>query len=545
MSITQKLILLVCSAVAGLVVTATVAARQINHVYEAANYTNANVVPSLLVLGQATANVANLRTETWKQFATTDPARRKESAAKMAQARKGIEAHFATYEASLCADAKDCALLKADRDTLAAANKLWDESLAMIEKQGNAAAIEHQLSKPEVVKALMDALEAHRQYNQDVGNKAAKTAQEAIRAATAGMAAIASLTVLALLALAFFIVQAIRRPLQATLLVLQQAAGRDLTARIPVGSNDELGQMAAAINQTMESLANVFRLVIGNADQLAKASSEMGHVSEVLGESARASSQKAMSAAAAAGEVSKNVQTVSASAEEMSATIQEVAKSAANSAQVAASAVQLADAAGASMTSLEQSNSKVAEVVKLINTIASQTNLLALNATIEAARAGEAGKGFAVVANEVKALAQQTAKATGEITQTVKQVQHDSLQAIESLGQITRTIGEMNALQTNIASMVEEQAAATAEIGRNVTEGAKGSTAIAENISAVAESTKVAADGARDSASSAQEVARIATGLRSLAKSFKVDAEAGAAAARWEQGAVSLVAARA
>src|SRR5581483_7458380 len=149
-------------------------------------------------------------------------------------------------------------------------------------------------------------------------------------------------------------------------------------------------------------------------------------------------------------------------------------------ARVATSAVRVAEVTSGAISKLGDSSIEIGKVVKVITSIAEQTNLLALNATIEAARAGEAGKGFAVVANEVKELANETARATEDISRKIDAIQTDTQTAVISIQEITDVIAKINDIQTTIASAVEEQAATTNEIGRNVSEAAKGTTEIAQ-----------------------------------------------------------------
>ncbi len=262
------------------------------------------------------------------------------------------------------------------------------------------------------------------------------------------------------------------------------------------------------------------RAVAEAAQTLSAASEELTAVSHSMAGNAEQTSAKAGVVSAAAEEVNKNIQTVSASAEEMTASIREIAKNATDAARVATAAVKVAETTNHTVGKLGESSAEIGKVIKVITSIAQQTNLLALNATIEAARAGEAGKGFAVVPNEVKELAKETAKATEDISQKIEAIQADTRGAVAAIGQISTIIGQINDIQTTIASAVEEQTATTNEISRNVAEAAKGSGEIAENITTVATTAQQTSSGAHDVKKAAADLTRMATEFQSLVAKF-------------------------
>jgi methyl-accepting chemotaxis protein len=188
---------------------------------------------------------------------------------------------------------------------------------------------------------------------------------------------------------------------------------------------------------------------------------------------------------------------------------------------VGGSAVTLASATNGTVAKLGESSLEIGNVIKVITSIAEQTNLLALNATIEAARAGEAGKGFAVVATEVKDLAQETARATEEISRRVQAIQSDAQGAVDAIAEITQVIGRINDYQTTIASAVEQQAATTNEITRSVSDAATGSTEIADTISGVAQASQTASAGIEEAKRATAELARMGAELQTLVGQYR------------------------
>ncbi len=269
----------------------------------------------------------------------------------------------------------------------------------------------------------------------------------------------------------------------------------------------KLKQIEKSLENTVQSLGSAAHELTATSQQMASNSEETSAQAGVV--------------SAAAEQVSRNIGTVAAAAEQMGASIKEIAKNANEAARVAMSAVKVAEKTNVTVSKLGESSAEIGNVIKVITSIAQQTNLLALNATIEAARAGEAGKGFAVVANEVKELAKQTAKATEDIGRKIDAIQADTKGAVDAIAHIGAIIGQINDIQSTIASAVEEQTATTSEISRNVGEAALGSGEIAQNVMGVAEAARCTTKGASQTLGAAEDLSRMAIDLQSLVLKLK------------------------
>ena len=333
---------------------------------------------------------------------------------------------------------------------------------------------------------------------------------------------------------------------------MKKLAGHDTSAEIPYQERtDEVGDMAMAVQVFKDNMIKADELTLGAAEEtkrreeraqriaaltqrfdvdasellaaVSSASKEMENTAESLSGIANDTNHRSTSVASAAEQAAANVQTVASATEELTSSIAEISRQVSQSSEIAGGAVSQAEQTDRQIQGLATASQKIGDVVNLISAIAEQTNLLALNATIEAARAGDAGKGFAVVAAEVKDLASQTTKATEEISQQIGNVQLETDEAVKAIQEIGKTIGDINAVASGIASAVEQQSSATEEIARNIEQAARGTQEVTENILIVSRSAGETGTAATQVTSTAGELSSKSEQLRAQVERFLAD----------------------
>jgi len=289
-------------------------------------------------------------------------------------------------------------------------------------------------------------------------------------------------------------------------LELRQKTDQELAAQ----TGEQVGRLSRDFDSQITELMQTIELSVGH---LKTASSEM-----MVG--AEQTSEKSGIVSKSSSQASSNVETVAAAAEELSASVNEIRRQVQSSSEIAAKAATEASATNERMNGLSDAAARIGEVVTLIQAIAEQTNLLALNATIEAARAGEAGKGFAVVAAEVKELANQTSKATEEISSQISAIQGETEQAVGAIGAVTDIISTMNEIASSIASAVDQQGAATQEIAHNAQQASQSSVEVGQTIHSVSEAAESTKQTAHIVDVAAVDLEENAADLRSKVSAF-------------------------
>lgn len=365
------------------------------------------------------------------------------------------------------------------------------------------------------------------------------------------MTALAIIALVVGLVVAFLIARSIVKPVIGLVGAMRKLGEGDVSVVLPgLGRKDEVGQMAGAVEsfkikaaekaqreaeekadadrklaaerkEAMNAMANAFEKAVGGiVETVSSASTELEAAAGTLMQTAETTQQLSSTVAAASEEASTNVQSVASATNELSSSVLEISRQVQESSHIANDAVQQAGKTDVRISELSQAAGRIGDVVKLITAIAEQTNLLALNATIEAARAGEAGKGFAVVAQEVKALAAQTGKATGEISAQISGMQVATQESVSAIKEISGTIGRIAEIAAAIAAAVEQQGAATQEIARNVHQAAEGTTQVAENITEVNRGAGETGSASSQVLSSAQSLAGESARLKTEVQKF-------------------------
>jgi methyl-accepting chemotaxis protein len=356
----------------------------------------------------------------------------------------------------------------------------------------------------------------------------------------------AGLVLLLTIAVSIVVAGSITKPLRRMTLTMNDLAAGKLDIEVPgIERRDEVGEMAKAVEifksnavarqaleveqkeaetrgvarrkSDMNKMADDFEGAVGEIiETVSSASTELEGSASTLTSTAERAQELTTMVAAASEEASTNVQSVASATEEMASSVNEISRQVQESARMAGDAVGQARTTNDRVGELSKAAARIGDVVELINTIAGQTNLLALNATIEAARAGEAGRGFAVVASEVKALAEQTAKATGEIGLQITGIQAATQDSVNAIKEISGTIEKLSEISSAIAAAVEEQGAATQEISRNVQQAAHGTQQVSTHITDVQR-------GASETGSASSEVLSAAQSLSVESNRLKLE----------------------
>ncbi|MFC3625311.1 methyl-accepting chemotaxis protein [Vogesella amnigena] len=496
MTLFKRMMILVLAGMFGVVILAGLSQRQMRQIYDAANFGNISVVPSLLELHHAYASFANNRVLLWQILSEEDKSDITKMESKIQDNDRKIEAALVNYEKNYIANEADRAQLAEDRVKLAAYYQQRLKVLDMVHQGKQAEGRVFQLDSQHITQDVAEAFEKHYQINIDIGNDGAKSGEALKDEAMLLSIGIALLTVLSLLGIAFFVVRSTMRqiggePAEVGAIVSQVAAG-DLTVKVDIRKGAERS-LLASVKQMVDKLSGIIAEVRTAAESLASASEEVSASSNTLSQNAT--------------EQASSVEQTSSSMEEISSTVAQNAENASVTDGIASKSARDAQDGGKAVAETVVAMRKIAEKITIIDDIAYQTNLLALNAAIEAARAGDHGKGFAVVAAEVRKLAERSQVAAQEISGLANNSVDQAEDAGKLLEQMVPSIGKT-------ADLVKEIAAASAE-QRGGLEQINGA------ISQLSHATQANASASEQLSATAEEMSAQAIQLQELMQFFK------------------------
>jgi methyl-accepting chemotaxis protein len=496
-----------------------------------------NWLPATAWLGTISKSLEQYRSRQGQFLMVTNPAQRDRMEGLIGETFQLFDKTWRLYEPTVTTPAE--AALVADF------KKAWavylDHSKEMVElaRKNPGQASELYLGKlRDDFNQVRKTLERDLAFNVEEGKKEADRGAEVYHSARFWIYATLVLAAALCAAMGLMIVMGVSRPIAAMTQIMLRLARGDMSAEISgADRKDEIGKMASAVvvfkdnaletermrtkqmeadrlaaeqrKLDMHRLADAFEGAVGEiVETVSSAATELEASASTLTSAADRARQQTTAVAAASEQASTNVRSVAAASEELSSSVTEISRQVQESARMAHEAVDQARMTNDRVSELSKAAARIGDVVELINTIAGQTNLLALNATIEAARAGEAGRGFAVVASEVKALAEQTAKATGEIGQQINGIQAATQESVGAIKEISGTIERLSEISFTIAAAVEEQGAATQEISRNVQQAAQGTHEVSSNIADVQHSATETGSASSQVLSAAQSLSQ-------------------------------------
>ncbi|KIU36615.1 chemotaxis protein [Methylobacterium radiotolerans] len=537
-SIAAKLGLCLAALVLLIAATSGLSLAELGRIESAAAQLRDTRIPATDALGRIGINFMRQRVNAVRLITADTPELRAEVSDQIAKRDALLAAQYARYEA-LPLTQPEREAYAAFRQHVATYAEQQREAVAKAEA-GDVAGGQriYNTTMSDSIRAIMADWEKLVALNGDGSQVSGTLIAQTYDAAKRNVLALAGLALAVALGAFVLVTRGVSRPLRTISAVTQRLAAGDAEVAIPGQERrDEIGALAGSVvvfrdnlvraraleaetalaradaetqrRAATRAMADAFEQAVGGiVGGVSAAATELEATARSLTGSAADAAGQSGTVASAASDAAANVNTVAAAAEELGSSVQEIGRQVSGSAELARVAVAEATNTVALVQDLSSAAAKVGDVVALISGIAAQTNLLALNATIEAARAGAAGRGFAVVASEVKALAEQTARATEEITGQIGRIQSSTGQAASAIDGIGRRIREIDGVAASIAAAVEQQGAATQEIVRNVAEAAAGTGAVTGTIASLAQSAEETGTAAAQVLGAATEMSR-------------------------------------
>ncbi len=522
MSIAKRLYLLMAASLAGVLIVAAAGLIQINKVFDAANYGNANTIPSLIDLNDAMVAAAISRTRVWQYMAADDPAARDKIRSRIAENDKAVEAALTHYEKENLSDDTDRKLIAEIRKTYADFADLRKKIMALADEGKREEAREFLMANQAIPEKMAAAFKEDYEYNIKMGKAGADSARASVSTATSIAVGVSVVAIALILFMGITLIRKVVSSLEYAVDIADTVAKGDLTRNIDVSSNDEVGQLLSSLNTMNSSLATLVSSVRVSTDSINAASTEIATGNMDL--SSRTESQ------------ASSLEETASSLEELTSTVKQNADNARQANQLASNASETARKGGTvvgevveTMNEINDSARKIVDIIGVIDGIAFQTNILALNAAVEAARAGEQGRGFAVVAAEVRSLAQRSATAAKEIKVLIDDSVGKVQRGTELVSQAGSTIQEVVQSVQHVSDVVSEISAASQEQTAGIDQ-------INVAVTQMDETTQQNAALVEQAAAAASALQDQAHALSVIVDGFKVSQQSGNAAAGFSAG---------